>query len=375
MGFYKDHCVYLPAMSGWFVFSALLSSYNKYVFGGDHLKFPCPLLLTSIHFGMQWIFSAFLCYFFPVFFGGDRLQTMTWDQWLRVSLPCGFVTSGDIGLSNLSLVTITITFYTMVKASTPVFVLGWAYIFGIERITWPLILVVAIIATGEFLTVVGEVNFDVAGFFLCLSASMLSGARWTLVQLKLQTMEPPLKTTIATMRLLAPSMFGSMLLLSLIVERPWNKFDDLPNKFNILVLGLIGALFAIAMILCEFHLIMYASAVILMIGGVVKEMITIFVGVFVFDDDLNRINIAGCIVVFMGVALYKVTFHMGTEDEKQLTGDRVLLRAVESGEDLMADVDDDGMSFSKTMELGSLEMRRSSENGDAHSRKSYRPIV
>ena len=37
-------------------------------------------------------------------------------------------------------------------------------------------------------------------------------------------------------------------------------------------------LFAIAMILCEFSLIMSASAMILMIGGVVKELITIFVG-------------------------------------------------------------------------------------------------
>jgi len=27
--FWEEHCVYLPAMLGWFLFSALLSSYNK----------------------------------------------------------------------------------------------------------------------------------------------------------------------------------------------------------------------------------------------------------------------------------------------------------------------------------------------------------
>jgi hypothetical protein len=27
--FYEEHCIYLPAMAGWFLFSALLSSYNK----------------------------------------------------------------------------------------------------------------------------------------------------------------------------------------------------------------------------------------------------------------------------------------------------------------------------------------------------------
>ena len=237
---------------------------------------------------------------------------MSWREWMHTSVPCGLVTSGDIGLSNLSLVTISITFYTMVKASTPIFVLLWAYVFGIETITCNLILVVAIIATGEFLTVAGEVGFEPIGFFLCLTASMLSGMRWTLVQLKLQTMDPPLKTTITTMRLLAPSMFVSMLFLSLIVEQPWSKFDHLTTSeaTYILALGLMGAFLATAMILCEFHLIMYASAIILMLGGVMKEMITIFVGVFYFGDNLNRLNLAGCFVVFLGVIFYKVTHYL-----------------------------------------------------------------
>jgi solute carrier family 35 protein C2 len=109
----------------------------------------------------------------------------------------------------------------MVKASTPIFVLAWAYLLGIERITWSLLGVVLVIALGEFLTVAGEVHFNMIGFIMCLSASLLSGARWTLVQLKLRTLDPPLKTTIATMRVLSPSMFFSMLLLSLCIERPW----------------------------------------------------------------------------------------------------------------------------------------------------------
>ena len=237
---------------------------------------------------------------------------MSWSDWFRISVPCGLVTSGDIGLSNLSLVTISITFYTMVKASTPIFVLIWAYIFGIERITWNLILVVAIIAAGEFLTVAGEVDFQLVGFILCLSASVLSGMRWTLVQLKLQTMDPPLKTTLATMRLLSPSMFWSMILLSMVVERPWNKFDGLTGQQFVYIvgLGLSGALIAIAMILCEFHLIMHSSAVILMLGGVIKELITIFVGVIHFGDKLNSVNLAGCAVVFLGVIIYKVMHFM-----------------------------------------------------------------
>ncbi|EEC46028.1 predicted protein [Phaeodactylum tricornutum CCAP 1055/1] len=321
MGFYDDHCFYLPPMLGWFVFSAMLSSYNKFVFGSEHLSFPCPLLLTSIHFGAQWIFSATLCALKPAYFGGERVASMSWPVWLALSVPCGLITSGDVGLSNLSLVSISITFYTMIKASTPVFVLGWAYLFGIEKITWSLLLVISVIAAGEFLTVAGEVDFQLGGFLMCLAASVLSGARWTLVQLKLQALDPPLKTTISTMRLLAPSMCLSMVAFSMVVEKPWTKFDhmDTAQFLHVFGLGLFGAFFAIAMILCEFYLIMNATAIILMIGGVIKEMITIIIGVYFFDDSLNLINITGCFVVFLGVVLYKITFHLNKQKVDKTT--------------------------------------------------------
>jgi len=332
--FYAEHCTYLPAMLGWFVFSAILSSYNKYVFGQSHLHFPCPLLLTSIHFSVQWIFSHIACACFSEQLGAERIANMTWMEWASISIPCGMVTALDIGLSNLALVSITLTFYTMVKSATPVFVLGWAYLFKIEPITWPLIGVILVIAAGEFLTVYGEVNFVLHGFILCLMASVLSGARWTLVQLKLQTMDPPLQSTIVTMKLLTPSMFWSMLILSMVIERPWTKLWNPDNGMDggesekyflltVLGLGILGGTMAIAMILCELYLILKASAIILMIGGVIKELMNIIIGVSLFGDKLNLTNSAGVCVVFAGVVLYKVVFHV-QKNEGQISGMQVL---------------------------------------------------
>eukprot|EP00536_Pseudo-nitzschia_multiseries_P009151 jgi/Psemu1/200062/e_gw1.250.20.1 len=307
-------------MLGWFFFSAILSSYNKYVFGDSHMHFPCPLFLTSLHFSVQWAFSHIACACFSEKLGAERVSNMTWKEWASISVPCGLVTALDIGLSNLALVSITLTFYTMVKSSTPVFVLGWAYLFNIERITWPLIGVILVIAAGEFLTVYGEVDFVLRGFVLCTMASVLSGARWTLVQLKLQKMDPPLHSTIVTMKLLTPSMFWSMLFLSMVIERPWTTLrqahdgdeDESEGRFllTLLGLGMLGGTLAITMILCELHLILKASAIILMIGGVIKELMNIIIGVSLFGDKLNATNSAGVCVVFSGVALYKMVFHL-----------------------------------------------------------------
>jgi len=272
------------------------------------MAFPCPLFMTSMHFGAQWAFSVAACDSFPSL-GGDQIDQMTWWEWFFLSVPCGVVTSGDIGLSNLSMVSLSLSFYTMTKSSTPVFVLGWAYVLGIEKITWPLVSVILVIALGEFLTVKGEVDFKLGGFLLCLSAAMLSGARWTLVQLKIQKLKPPLKTTLSTMKLLSPSMFVSLLLCSLVIEEPWRKLGGSSFQYasNSIGLALLGATLAISMILCEFYLIMHANAIVLMIGGVVKELVTIFLGVTLFDERLNRINTLGCVIVFFGVVLYKLT--------------------------------------------------------------------
>lgn len=309
MPFYQQHCFYLLPMMGWFIFSAALSAYNKFVFGQHGtVAFPCALLLTSVHFACQWGVSTALCAIMPEITGLARIQQMTWQEFLSVSVPCGLVTAADVGLSNLSLQSISLTFYTMVKASAPIFVLFWAWCLRIERVTWPLLAVIAVIVAGEFLTVAGEADFVPLGFFQCLAASFFSGARWTLVQLKLTTLEPPLKTSLATMRVLAPSMFVGLLATALAIERPWKHLQFHDTSY-VIGLGAIGGILAIAMTLCEFMLIMQASAIVLMIGGVVKELLNIFIGVACFGDELNAINIVGFIIVFAGVVLYKFTFH------------------------------------------------------------------
>lgn len=203
-----------------------------------------------------------------------------------VSIPCGLVTALDIGMSNLSLVRISITFFTMVKSSSPVWVLLSAFIFGLEKITCNLMMVGLLITGGEILTAFGEVEFDTIGFMLCLGAAICGGIRWTLVQFKLQKLDPPLCGPVVTMRVLSSTMFVSMLLMSIVIEKPWTKlgpsqgdyFSDFENSMKTLSLGLAGAIIAIVMVLCEFWLILKSNAVVLMIGGVLKEMITIFVG-------------------------------------------------------------------------------------------------
>ena len=326
--FYANHCIYLPYMAGWFLFSSLLSSYNKVLFGSGRYHFPCPLLLTSTHFLIQWLISYSLSNRCSDFFGGERVRTMSWSEFLQISIPCGVVSALDIGLSNMSLVRINLSLYTMIKSSSPVFVLIFAILFRLEKLSWGLFFVVFLITLGEYLVCAfGELDFDALGAVLCLGASICTGARWTLVQFKLTTLDPPLKGSIPTMRVLSPSMFVALFCIGIGVERPWDSlspqttpfFQDFEHGIETLMIGTVGGLLAMCMVYFEFCLIMKSSAVVLMIGGVIKELLTLYIGTVFFGDNLNAKNILGCSVVFSGVILYKCLFSM---NKKKLPNER-----------------------------------------------------
>jgi len=223
---------------------------------------------------------------FPVTYGTDLVKEMSWFDFCWISLPCGLVTAGDVGLSNLAMVHASLGLYTMIKASAPLFVVFFAFILGVEKFRFSIIFIVLIISIGEFLTVEGEkyqynegekYQYNMTALFLCLFASMMSGLRWTVIQFTLTNMSKPFKTTFVMMRVINPSMFISMLIFSLAIERPWEKLTNLGVSFIYVSLayGLAGASLAVSMILCEFYLIRKSNAIILMLGGVLKEIITI----------------------------------------------------------------------------------------------------
>ena len=155
------------------------------------LRMSCSLAQRTLHF------AALHDYAVPC-----AVEPITWPAWRRTILPNGVATGLDIAFSNTSFAFITLSFYTMCKSSAPLFLLFFAFIWGIETPTWSLGLTVAIISTGLLLLVAGEVEFDAVGFFLVMSAACMSGLRWTITQVLLQV-RGPLELARAHLTLLA----------------------------------------------------------------------------------------------------------------------------------------------------------------------------
>ncbi|URE19511.1 ubiquitin domain-containing protein [Musa troglodytarum] len=301
----------------WYTFSTCLTVYNKTLLG-DHLgKFPAPLLMNTVHFSMQAILSNAIVYIQSRISESNR-NTMPWkDYFIRV-IPTAIATALDVNLSNESLVFISVTFATMCKSASPIFLLVFAFVFRLETPSFKLLGIILIIAAGVLLT----------GFiaFLCALASNIT----------LKKEAYGLKNPIALMSYVTPVMALITAVLSLLLD-PWLKFKG-NNYFNSskhimqsCLLMLLGGALAFFMVLTEYILVSATSAVTVTVAGIVKEALTIMVAVFYFHDQFTWLKGFGLFTIMVGVSLFNwYKYHKlikGQQTENEGTHSRSIDRA------------------------------------------------
>jgi solute carrier family 35 protein C2 len=120
-------------IAGWYTFSLSISLYNKWMFDPEHLNFKLPIFTTSVHMLVQFSLASSVLYFFPSFRAGTRetpdphappptvvahFPSKRADAIMPLRFyisrigPCGIATGLDIGLGNMSLLFISLTFYS-----------------------------------------------------------------------------------------------------------------------------------------------------------------------------------------------------------------------------------------------------------------------
>ncbi|KAG0302806.1 Triose-phosphate Transporter [Linnemannia gamsii] len=227
-------------------------------------------------------------------------------------VPCAVASGLDIGLSNSSLKTITLAFYTMCKSSSLAFVLMFAFLFKLERPTWTLAGVIGVICVGLFMMVMSEVDFVLIGFIQVMAASVLGGLRWSLTQILLErtdTKSGSLANPISTIFFLSPIMGVCLCIVAGIFEGFGTIFGShffatAGSAVATLGLLLLGGIFAFMMVLAEFNLIARTSVVTLSVLGIIKEVVTIVISSLVFHDHLTLVNILGLFVTLTGIGFY-----------------------------------------------------------------------
>jgi len=119
----------------------------------------------------------------------------------------------------------------MCKSSSLIFVLAFAFIFRLETFSFRLIGVILLIFSGVLLMVATETHFVLGGFILVISASALSGLRWSLTHLLLKNKELGMDNPAATVFWLSPTMGLTLGVISFGIERWSTIFRDFYGSF------------------------------------------------------------------------------------------------------------------------------------------------
>ncbi|KIK68930.1 hypothetical protein GYMLUDRAFT_34939 [Collybiopsis luxurians FD-317 M1] len=297
-------------IASWFFFAILLSMYNKWMFSDSHFNFPYPLFVTSLHMVVQFALSGLVLSIWPKKFKPERYPSL--EEYGKKAVPTGAATSLDIGFSNLSLKTVTLSFYTMVKSSSLIFVLLFAFLFRLEKFSWRLVGVVILICSGVLLMVATETHFVLGGFLLVLSASALGGLRWGLTQMLFKNKKTGFSNPASTIFLLSPIMAVTLCALSFLIES-WSSlfgsefFSSLTRSLQTILFLLAPGVLAFCMVLSEFYIIQRAGMVPMSIAGIAKEVATISVSAWFFGDELTPLNITGVAITICGIGLF--TYH------------------------------------------------------------------
>ncbi|KAJ7502848.1 triose-phosphate transporter family-domain-containing protein [Mycena galericulata] len=296
-------------IASWFFFSTILSLYNKWMFSAEYFGFPAPLFVTTMHFFVQFALASLLRFVWPHRF--RPAQDPTVADYGKKAVPTAVATGLDIGLSNLSLKTISLSFFTMVKSSSLIFVLLFAFLFRLEKFSIRLVAVISLIFSGVLLMVATETHFILRGFFLVITASALGGFRWALTQLLLKNKKMGMDNPAATIYWLAPVMGITLAIISFILD-DWSAifssdfFVGFKALRTIIYLTMPGIV-AFCMVLSEFYIIQRAGMVPMSIAGIAKEVTTISISAAVFGDSLTPLNITGVAITVCGIALF--TYH------------------------------------------------------------------
>nr|AKN21648.1 slc35c-4 [Schmidtea mediterranea] len=212
----------------------------------------------------------------------------------------------------------------MTKSTSILFILFFSIILKLEKKRISLIFVILFIACGLLMFTYKSTQFHLQGFLLCLSASMLSGIRWSTTQLFTQHDKFGLSHPIDMIYHVQPWMILFLLPLSSGIEglevTSSSKFFGFHNStegLDLFFVLLYGAILAFAMECTEYLMVSRTSSLTLCISGIIKEITLLGLAVKINKDEINSINFVGLIFCLLGISLHVIIkFRYSNDDQK-----------------------------------------------------------
>lgn len=280
--------------------------FNKWVLTDYRGGFHYSTIYTTIHMFVQLLLSR-LWY---RLYHDEVIEPVSWRVFLRTVMPIGIATAVDIMLSNMSLMFVTLTLYTIVKSSVLIWTFFFGVVLGVEKFRLTTFASVLGICFGLSLAVASSTDVSVIGVVMVLAASGMSGVRWAMTQ-KLMVDDEQSTNIFVNVYRFVPSSAMSMLAVACALDvKPFSESEFVSESsvseiIFFLLLSSAGGGIAFILITTEVRLVKLLSSLSLGVLGQVKEIIQIVLAMVVFRDRLNATNVGGIVIAMVAIGFYK----------------------------------------------------------------------
>lgn len=261
-------------------------------------------------------------------------------------LGIGVTTAADVALSNESVIHLSVSLYTTIKASSLIFTYFWTCLLGIEVLRKDLLAAILSMSLGIMLAVFGVSGFSFVGFIACLLAAALGGLRWALLQILIRRESLKYKDQSPVLYILYQFAPYTLLIIPLAMWCEGYSFwaersyflANLDICFQALIISSTGGALAFALIYIEMALVKITSSLTMAVLGQLKEMLQICLAVLVFSDKVNIRAILGLTVSSCAAYYYKI-LQVEAELEQHQSGNSVTYHLQSQDEDAFS-IDD-----------------------------------
>lgn len=189
----------------------------------------------------------------------------------------------------------------MLKAFSPVAVLGMTFLFGLERSSLIEANIVAIVSIGVATTTLGESQFSAIGFSFQLAAIAMEASRLVLTSILLKQLQ---LDSLSVLYYVAPVCFVFISIACLIFEAGSLPVDAMCT-FRFEGIMILNGLVAFSLNIASVLLISHTSALVLSLAGIFKDILLVLLSVAVFQSPVSIMQCLGYSIALLGLCLHK----------------------------------------------------------------------
>ena len=285
-------------ISFWITTSCVMILFNKFVL--DRLKFPFPMFLCAWHMVLATILTRILSKttnLLPGVASGKVDSTVIKNK----IMPVACLFSISLILSNKAYIYLSVSYIQMLKAFTPVAVLIFSYLAGFSKSKMAEVYIVSLICIGVAMTSVGETFFSWTGFTFQSLAICAESSRLVLTEVLLKEMK---LDPLSSLYYIAPpcaTLIGMLCLFFEFGELPFDRM--MTPAFGIILLanGAVAFTLNVALVM----LIGSASALVLTLAGIFKDILLVTLSVLIFGSPVSNLQYFGYAVALLGLNIHK----------------------------------------------------------------------